>query len=240
LYEQQEIKPKTITGDGLYGTVENRKYFKGKNCQLIAPVRGQENKTTLYPKSTFTWDNNTVTCPAGKTTSTFSDNKRAKCFVFRFKGSDCQTCPLKPQCTTGTYRTVSLSYHQDILDEAAAFNKTAAYKESMKRRTQIESKYSEMKHSHGLKRARYRGLERVTIQALLTAMAVNLKNYIRLTEDAMKSTQLRAIYPIWITPEYYPKTQQKKRNKEEKKNTYREVTSPTSVMGTKQGRGHSK
>ena len=195
LYEQQEIKPKTVTGDGLYGTVENRKYFKGKNCQLIAPVRGQENKTNLYPKSKFTWDNNTVTCPAGKTTSTFSDNKRAKCFVFRFKGSDCQTCPLKPQCTTGTYRTVSLSYHQDILDEAAAFNKTAAYKKSMKRRTQIESKYSEMKHSHGLERARYRGLERVTIQALLTAMAVNLKNYIRLTEDAMKSTQCELSIP---------------------------------------------
>jgi hypothetical protein len=48
LYEQQEKKPETLTGDGLYGTGENREYFKEKGCQLIAPLRGQENKTKLW------------------------------------------------------------------------------------------------------------------------------------------------------------------------------------------------
>ena len=76
LYEQQEKKPETFTGDGLYGTGENRQYFKEKGCQLIAPLRGQENKTRLYPKSRFSWDGKTVTCPGGRTTSTSCDNKR--------------------------------------------------------------------------------------------------------------------------------------------------------------------
>ncbi|MGC1120587.1 MAG: transposase [Candidatus Methanofastidiosia archaeon] len=52
--------------------------------------------------------------------------------------------------------------------------------------TSIESKYSEMKHSHGLHRTRYRGTDRVTIQALLTAIVANLKNFIRLLTEAAK------------------------------------------------------
>jgi transposase len=195
LYEQQEKKPETVTGDGLFGTGENREYFKEKGCQLIAPLRGQENKTRLYPKSKFSWDGKTVTCPGGKTTSTSCDNKKARCFVFRFQKSDCQVCPLKPHCTTGTYRTLSISYYQPLFDEAAEFNRTEAYTDYMKKRAHIEPKYSEMKHPHGLKRARYRGLERVLIQALLTAIIVNLKNFIRLFTEAARASQRELSIP---------------------------------------------
>lgn len=183
------------SSDGLYGTGENRKYFKENNCQLIAPLRGQENKTKLYPKSKFTWDDNSVTCPEGKITNTFYDNKKAKCYIYRFKATDCQRCPVKSQCTTGNYRTISISYYQPLFDEAAVFNKTDAYTEHMKKRTSIESKYSEMKHPHGLERARYRGIERVTIQALLTAIVVNLKNFIRLLTEAAAKTQRKLSIP---------------------------------------------
>jgi transposase len=79
---------------------------------------------------------------------------------------------------------------------AAEFNKTELYKDSMKKRARIEPKYSEMKHPHGLARARYRGLERVTIQALLTAIVVNLKNLIRLLiEAAMQPSQRELSIP---------------------------------------------
>ena len=195
LYEQQEKKPKTVTGDGLYGTGKNRKSFKERGCTLIGPLRGQENKTKLFPKSKFIRDGTKVTCPAGKTTSTFTDNPRTRSYVYRFKGSDCKACPLKPQCTTGPYRTVSISYYQSLFDEAAEFNKTDLYKDSMKKRGRMEPKYSEMKHPHGLARARYRGLERVTIQALLTAIVVNLKNLIRLLIEAAIPSQRELSIP---------------------------------------------
>jgi transposase len=193
LFEQQEKKPETLTGDGLYGTGENRQYFKEEGCHLIAPLRGQENKTKLYPKAKFSWDGTKVTCPQGKTTSTFYDNKRARCYLYRFKGSDCQVCPVKSHCTTGPHRTIAISYYQSLFDEAAEFNKTDLYKDHMKKRAHIEPKYSEMKHSHGLERARYRGLDRVTIQALLTAIVVNLKNLIRLLTEAKKKSLQREL-----------------------------------------------
>ena len=193
LFEQQEKKPETVTGDGSYGTGENRLRLKKEGCQLIAPLRGQENKTKLYPKSKFLWDGEKVTCPGGKTTSTFYDNKRAKCYVYQFKGSDCEACPLKSECTTGLRRTIAISYYQSLFDEAEEFNKTDAYKEHKKKRAHIEPKYSEMKHIHGMERARYRGLERVTIQALLTAIVVNLKNFIRLLREAAQNPSQREL-----------------------------------------------
>jgi len=193
LYDQQEDNPVTVTGDGLYGTGENRRAFNERGCHLIAPLRGQENCTSLFPKSKFSWDGEKVTCPAGKTTDKFTDNKRSRCYVFRFRGKDCQGCRLKPQCTPGHYRTISISYYQKEFDEAEKFNSTPEYTAHMKKRASIEPKNAEMKNSHGLARARYRGLERVTIQALLTAIAVNLKNFIRLLKKAAKSAAQRKL-----------------------------------------------
>jgi transposase len=57
----------------------------------------------------------------------------------------------------------------------------------------MEPKYSEMKHPHGMERARYWGLERVTIQALLTAIVVNLKNFIRLLKEVAKKSLQREL-----------------------------------------------
>jgi transposase len=49
----------------------------------------------------------------------------------------------------------------------------------MKIRAHIEPKQAEMKRFHGLIRAIYSGLERVNIQALYTAIVVNLKRMVK-------------------------------------------------------------
>ena len=48
----------------------------------------------------------------------------------------------------------------------------------MKMRAHIEPKQAEMKRFHGLSRAIYRGSERVNIQAIFTAIVVNLKRMV--------------------------------------------------------------
>jgi transposase len=192
LYDQQTFKPFIIPADALYGTGENWQAFDERGCLLIAPVRSQENPTGLYPKSRFSLEEGQVTCPAGKTTTTYTDNDESKCFQYRFHPSDCQHCSLKDQCTTAAYRSVSISYYQAAFDEAARINARQTGRALQLERRSIESKYAEMKNIHGLKRARYRGLERVTIQALITAILVNVKNFIRLL---MKSGQRKLSIP---------------------------------------------
>lgn len=197
LYDQQEDKPSTMTGDGMYGTGENRREFNEQECILIAPLRGQENPTKLFPKSRFSWDGKRVTCPGGKITEKYTDNPRCRAHVFRFSGKDCQKCPFKPQCTTGTYRTIAISYYQAEFDEAEKFNSTPEGKSYMRKRPLIESKFSETKSLHGLDRARYRGLERMAIQVILTFIVANLKNLIRLlTEAATKPSQRKLSIPV--------------------------------------------
>ena len=49
----------------------------------------------------------------------------------------------------------------------------------MKLRPVIEGTHSEMKRYHGLRRARYRGLQKVALQCYLTAAVVNLKRWIK-------------------------------------------------------------
>ena len=53
------------------------------------------------------------------------------------------------------------------------------YREALRLRYQIERKFGEAKRHHGLGRCRYRGWERYTVQAYLTAIALNLKQLVR-------------------------------------------------------------
>ncbi|NND00977.1 MAG: hypothetical protein HKN85_12415 [Gammaproteobacteria bacterium] len=47
----------------------------------------------------------------------------------------------------------------------------------------IEGLFAEAKQFHGLRRARYRGLQKVSIQALMSAMAQNIKRIVKLSSE---------------------------------------------------------
>jgi len=75
------------------------------------------------------------------------------------------------------YRTQKKDSHKEIWLELKA---NPAYQAGLKERYKIERKFGECKQQHGLGRCRYRGLERYELQALLTAMALNLKRMVKL------------------------------------------------------------
>lgn len=52
--------------------------------------------------------------------------------------------------------------------------------QSQRERPKIEHKFAELKNYHGLKRSRYWGLERVTIQCLISCIVVNCKRLVKL------------------------------------------------------------
>jgi len=58
--------------------------------------------------------------------------------------------------------------------------KTESFTEAMKRRRVIESKVAELVRYHGMRRARYRGLAKVNLQCLFTALVVNIKRWFNL------------------------------------------------------------
>ena len=64
---------------------------------------------------------------------------------------------------------------KDVMIEAWAYNHTEEYKEHRRIRSHIEPKQGEMKNLHGMKRAKFRGLERVRIQNYMSAIVTNCK-----------------------------------------------------------------
>lgn len=76
-----------------------------------------------------------------------------------------------------TYRTQKKDANKEVWFDLKA---NPMYLAGLKERYKIERKFGEGKQQHGLGRCRYRGLERYTIQVVLTAMALDLKRMVKL------------------------------------------------------------
>jgi len=177
--KRHDLKPKKLRGDGIYGTIDNRKAFKEMGIRLVAPENTSHNKRQ-FSRSKFKLDaeKGSLICPAGKVTTKHYIKKGTKNIVYYFRENQCEPCHLKKKCTKSLFRSVF--FHEDfaIQEEAIKYNATEDYKEDMKMRAHIEPKQAEMKRFHGLSRAIYRGLDRVNIQAIYTAIVVNLKRMV--------------------------------------------------------------
>jgi IS5 family transposase len=92
-------------------------------------------------------------------------------------GAASHSCPLASGCTTATGgRTISISHHEAALTAGRARRHDPAWKADYQAtRPRIERKIGHlMRRRHGGRRARVRGLAKVTAEFNLLAAAVNL------------------------------------------------------------------
>jgi IS5 family transposase len=66
-----------------------------------------------------------------------------------------------------------------VLQARRTEQKTDAFKQRLKHRNAIEGTQSELVRSHGLRRARYRGLVKTKLQNHLAGAACNVKRWLR-------------------------------------------------------------
>ena len=179
------ITPEKLIGDTAYSDGAYRKALKENGTQMVAPLRIGNNITkAVFPKRIFDYnkEKNTLTCPAGFTISqTFRDHQK-DISVFHYPVTKCGPCELLSQCTNAKEkrRVVGIGPAHAELREAEIYNRTDQFKQDMKLRQAVEGKLSEMKRYHGLTRARFRGLKKFALQCYFTAVAVNIKRWIKL------------------------------------------------------------
>lgn len=101
--------------------------------------------------------------------------------VWRAEEKDCQGCALGASCTTSaTGRTLQLSIFQPCYERMdKRLQGPGARLAAIARRTGPERAFAQAKDQHGLRRAKYRGLQKFRWQVLLTAAAMNLKKYVK-------------------------------------------------------------
>jgi Transposase DDE domain/Transposase domain (DUF772) len=165
-----------IFGDSAYADGETLERLEGQGFEVMAKVPPAVNKDGLFTKDDFTIDPNagTVACPAGQTATVrfFSDGSGIAGF-----GKACATCPLAGRCTTNSSgRTVTLHRHERLLQDHKAVQATPKWQEAYKAtRPKVERKIGHIvRKAWGGRKARARGVARVTTDVVARAAAVNL------------------------------------------------------------------
>lgn len=125
-----------------------------------------------------------VTCPEGQVSGLWSERSSEEGeparVTVRFDGQTCRKCPAFGRCTSSCQgRSLELHPYREVLEARRREAETEEYRKKTHLRAGIEGTISELVRAHGLRTARYRGLVKLRLQGLFTAIAANLKRLTR-------------------------------------------------------------
>ncbi|MEU4164056.1 IS1182 family transposase [Actinoplanes sp. NPDC026670] len=153
---------------------------------LLGPVGLDTNKGERLPQSAFhvDWQAKTVTCPQGKTSISWSvqrKNSGTELARVHFAAADCTGCPLRTACTTaaadskwGRSLTLLPAAQQEILDIRRREQTTEQWQQDYRIRAGVEATISQITRRTGIRRTRYTGLDKTHLGHLFAATAVNI------------------------------------------------------------------
>jgi hypothetical protein len=178
-----KLRPRQVTGDTTYGTIENIKAIEDAGIRAYVPLPDWEHMTAYFGPSKFTYNaaQDVYLCPQGQSLRPFRREFQAEKVEYRADAATCNACSLKAQCTPSEYgRQVHRSFHASYLDRVRGYHHTHAYQKAMnKRKVWVEPLFAEAKDWHGMRRFRLRLLWRVNCEALRIAAGQNLKRLLK-------------------------------------------------------------
>jgi hypothetical protein len=187
-------KPSELYVDAGYVDAEKLVQAQSEGRALIGPVQGSPKRDRRFPSEAFTIDisQRQAVCPAGQAATNCSrleEEKRAM-INYRFEWSQrvCGACPERARCLgrEQKHRTLVVGQHHNTLQARRREQKTEAFKEKTRRRNAIEGTHSELARAHGLKKARYRGHAKVSLQNYFIGAACNAKRWIKRLQWELK------------------------------------------------------
>ena len=147
----------------------------GKNWQ--SKVKG----AFTHEQFEVDWELEQAKCPAGNISKSFYHRQTRRGtpnYTISFRKSDCLPCEHRSKCTRAknTGRTLTL-YPQEIHEAQVAARdrqETEVFKKIYRKRAGIEGTISLGVRKMGLRKSRYIGLARTSLQHIVTAAAINL------------------------------------------------------------------
>ncbi len=180
---EKELLPDHHLVDSGYVTVANLvKTQSGYGVDLVGPTL----KTHWYQAETgydlthfcIDWEAKTVTCPQGRTNSSWTPVQDAgkSLIKVKFSISDCKVCPSRASCTGTTRRSMTLHPKEQMqaLFAARKREETDGFKDIYRHRAGIEGTHSQAVRTMGLRRSRYIGLRKTHLGHVAVATAVNV------------------------------------------------------------------
>ena len=179
LLDKQPVKINEVCADSQYGTADNYAMCWKRDIVPTFPRRSRHfNRNILSPEN-FKYDENkdVVICPSGNELRRVTYDKRNRRWHYRARGSACRLCSLKSKCSPKTkYRSIVRHVDQKYIKKSLNWLQTPGAEISIKERPcYAEWAIAEAKNLHGLSVTRYRGLQKVAIQGLMTAAVQNIR-----------------------------------------------------------------
>ncbi len=174
-----KLRPRHVTGDTKYATVENIAAIERERIHAYVPLSAVGRRAGMFGEQDFVYDAaaDTYCCPRGRTLRFLSHCQATQRRIYAAPAAACAACELRAQCTTAKRgRRVGRHLDEAYLDRVRGYHTTEPYAKAMrKRQVWVEPLFAEAKAWHGLRRFRLRGLEKVNGEALLIAAGQNLK-----------------------------------------------------------------
>jgi transposase len=190
-----KIKPANITADAGYGSEQNYEWLEKtgitayvKHGQFDRQLNHKTRSKAPYAPDKLGYDahKDIYFCPSGKpmlnTGERVKPNRSgfAQTYTY-YRAKKCWGCPLKEQCHPEPgNRVIAVNHNWNRLKQKA--EKRLKSKRGIQKRKQrcfdTEPVFANIKHNHHFKRFMLRGLEKVSIETGLLALAHNLRKKI--------------------------------------------------------------
>jgi len=193
--EQYHQKPQSVTADAGYGSEQNYVYMEQNNIAAYIKHNqfDRQQNETIKTKKPFAQDQlhynkekDYYVCPMGqhmKNTGTVikTTSNGFKQTITRYRAINCEGCPLRGACfkTTGN-RIIEVNHNLNRLKQKAddLLLSEQGIIHRKKRPCDVEPVFGNIKNNHHFKRFMLRGIEKVTVETGLLALAHNLRKKI--------------------------------------------------------------
>jgi transposase len=151
---------------------------------LLADQSRQAKQATGYDRASFTidFDAQQATCPQGQSSTWWNPvtQRGTDAIVIKFAAATCRGCPVRDQCTRSASSRVGRQltvpprevHHAQLAARAA--QDTPGWQARYARRAGVEATIRQGVAVTGMRRARYRGLPKTTLEHVYSAVALNL------------------------------------------------------------------
>jgi len=175
-------KTQAVTADSKYHSGENReKLAEEKIEDFVAVPTAKGHKKGEFSAGDFGVEYNEqgepwrVTCPQRQVAVGGKGKGKRPGWSFYFTRAQCAGCPLREKCTKQKRgRVVLIGEHFRENEEVRARARTEVFQQRQVERLGIERQFAQRRRRSGLGRARYRGCEKVAIQALEASFVGNV------------------------------------------------------------------
>jgi len=172
-------KPLAIAADAAYKTPAITNFLLENQMLPVLPYTRPKTKDGFFRKHEYVYDEyyNCYLCPQGqvlKYTTTTKEGYRQ----YKSNPTICANCPLLSQCTESRNHQKLIQRHiwETYMEEAEHLRHSYDIKQIYaKRKETIERVFADAKEKHGMRWTTLRGLKKLSMQAMLTFAAMNLK-----------------------------------------------------------------